>query len=84
HQSGFVMGSITMQVNPSFKYGCGSSQNILILSAKYSISRDVFIPVTIQDQHSVAGHSREIRCMVTPRDGKESDNSDSRKTFITL
>ena len=30
------------------KYGCGSSQNILILSAKYNISRDVFIPVTIQ------------------------------------
>ena len=37
-----------------------------------------------RDQHSVGGHPREVRWTVTPSEGKDSDSSDSRKTFIIL
>ena len=33
---------------------------------------------------SVGGHPREVRGTVTPSEGKDSDSSDSRKTFIIL
>ena len=32
----------------------------------------------------VGGHPREVRWTVTPNEGKDSDSSDSRKTFIIL
>ena len=51
--------------------GVGPDQN---LSCPHSRSRD---------QHSV-GHHREVRWTVTPREGKDSDSSDSRKTFIII
>ena len=37
-----------------------------------------------RDQHSVGGHPREVKRTVTPSEGKDSDSSDSRKTFIIL
>jgi len=37
-----------------------------------------------RDQHSVGGHPREAKWAVTPREGKDCDSSDSRKTFIIL
>jgi len=37
-----------------------------------------------RDQHRVGGHPREARWTVTPGKGKDSDSSDSRKTFIIL
>ena len=37
-----------------------------------------------RDQHGFGGHPREVRWTVTPSDGKDSDSSDSRKTFIIL
>ena len=37
-----------------------------------------------RDQHIVGGHLREVRWTVTPSKGKDSDSSDSRKTFIIL
>jgi len=37
-----------------------------------------------RDKHSVGGHPREVRWTVTPREGKDCDSSDSRKTFIIL
>ena len=36
------------------------------------------------DQHSVGGHTMEVRWTVIPSIGKDSDNSDSRKTCIIL
>ena len=33
-------------------------------------------------QHSVRGHTREVRWTVTPREGKDSDSSDSRKPLF--
>ena len=50
----------------------GPDQN---LSCPHSRSRD---------QHSVRGHPREVRWTVTPSKGKDSDNSDTIKTFIIL
>ena len=38
----------------------------------------------ISFQHSVGGYPREVRWTVTPREGKDSDSSDSRKTFIII
>jgi len=35
-----------------------------------------------RDQHSVGGHSREVRWTVTPSEGKDSESSDSIKTFF--
>jgi len=35
-------------------------------------------------QHSVGGHPRKVRWTVTPSEGKDSDSSDTRKTFIIL
>ena len=35
-------------------------------------------------QHSIRGHPREVRWAVTHSEGKDSDSSDSRKTFIIL
>ena len=35
-------------------------------------------------QHSVGGHAREVRWTVTPREGKDSDSSDSRKNLLFL
>jgi len=52
--------------------GVGPEQN---LSCPHSRSRD---------QHSVGGHPREVRLTVTPREGKDSGSSDSRKTYIIL
>ena len=37
-----------------------------------------------RDQHSAGGHPREVRWTVTPSEGKDSDNSDSRKTIILM
>ena len=37
-----------------------------------------------RDQHSVGGHPREVRWTVIPSEGKDSDSSDSRKTFSIL
>ena len=37
-----------------------------------------------RDQHGVGGHPREVRWTVISREGKDSDSSDSRKTFIIL
>ena len=37
-----------------------------------------------RDQHSVGGHPREVRWPVIPSEGKNSNSSDSRKTFIIL
>jgi len=37
-----------------------------------------------RDKHSIGGHPREVRWTVTPSEGKDSDSSDSRKTFIIL
>jgi len=37
-----------------------------------------------RDQHSVGGHPREVRWTVIPSEGKNSNSSDSRKTFIIL
>ena len=33
-------------------------------------------------QHSVGGRLREVSWTVTPSEGKDSESSDSRKTFI--
>ena len=41
-------------------------------------------PNKSRDKCSVGGYPREVRWTVTPREGKDSDSSDSRKTFITL
>ena len=37
-----------------------------------------------RDQHSAGGHPGEGRWAVTASEGKDSDSSDSRKTFIIL
>ena len=37
-----------------------------------------------RDQDIVGGYFREVRWTVTPSEGKDSDRSDSRKTFIIL
>ena len=37
-----------------------------------------------RDQRRVGGHPREMRWTVTPSKGKDSDITDSRKTFIIL
>ena len=37
-----------------------------------------------KDQHGLGKHPREVRGTVTPSEGKDSDSSDSRKTFIIL
>ena len=37
-----------------------------------------------RDQHSVGGRPRKVRWTVTPREGKDSDSNDSRKTFIIV
>ena len=50
-------------------------EDLIILSCPHSRSRD---------QHGFGGHPREVRWTVTPSDGKDSDSSDSRKTFIIL
>ena len=34
-------------------------------------------------QHSVRGHTREVRWTVTPREGKNSDSSDSKKIYYS-
>ena len=39
-------------------------------------------PQLSRDQHSVGGHPKEGRWTLTPNKGKDSDISDSRKTFI--
>ena len=52
--------------------GAGPDQN---LSCPHSRSRD---------EHSVGGHPRQVRWTVTPIEGKDSDSSNSRKTFIIL
>ena len=36
------------------------------------------------DQHSVGGHPREVNWTVTLSEGKDSDNSDSRKNIILM
>ena len=36
------------------------------------------------DEHSVRRHPKEVRWTVTPNEGKDSDSSSSRKTFIIL
>ena len=36
------------------------------------------------DQNSGGGHPRKVRSTMTPREGKDSESSDSRKTFIIL
>ena len=41
-------------------------------------------PQQVQRPAQVGGHSREARWTVTPSKGKDSDSSDSRKTFIIL
>jgi len=35
-------------------------------------------------QHSVGGHPRKVRWTVAPREGKDADSRDSRKTFVIL
>ena len=52
--------------------GVGPDSN---LSCPHSRSRD---------QHAVGGHPREVRWTVTPREGNDSDSSDSRKTFTII
>jgi len=52
--------------------GAGPDQNV---SCPHSRSRD---------QHSVGGHPREVRWTVTASKAKDSNSSDSRKTFIIL
>ncbi|KAM9665229.1 protein eyes shut homolog [Trichechus inunguis] len=47
---------------PTIKYGCGSSQNILTLSANYSINTNVFIPITIH--YTVPDGSPTVACMI--------------------
>ena len=37
-----------------------------------------------RDQHTVGGHPSGVRWTVTPSEGKDSDTSDSRKTFMIL
>ena len=37
-----------------------------------------------RDQHGVGGHPRELRRTVTLSEGKGSDSSDSRKSFLIL
>ena len=37
-----------------------------------------------RNQHSVRGHPREVKWTVPPNEGKDSDSSDSRKTFNIL
>lgn len=33
---------------PTVQYGCGSSQNILTISANHTISKNTFIPIMIR------------------------------------
>ena len=37
-----------------------------------------------RDRHRVGGHPREVSWTVTPSEGKDSDSTDSRKTFFIL
>ncbi|XP_036727134.1 protein eyes shut homolog [Balaenoptera musculus] len=54
---------------PTVKYGCGSSQNILTLSANYSINRNAFIPITIR--YTMPVGSPRVACMIEmAADGK--------------
>ncbi|XP_025274936.3 protein eyes shut homolog [Canis lupus dingo] len=54
---------------PMVKYGCGSSQNILTLSANYSINTNVFIPITVR--YTIPVGSPRIACMIEmTADGK--------------
>ena len=41
-------------------------------------------PTVGPETSSVGGHPREVRWTVTPSEGKDSDSSDSRKTFINF
>jgi len=47
-------------------------------------SESELFPQQVRGQHSVGRHPREVRWTVTPREGKDSDNSDSRKTVVIL
>ncbi|XP_077875942.1 protein eyes shut homolog isoform X3 [Ictidomys tridecemlineatus] len=47
---------------PTVKYGCGGSQNILTLSANYSINNNEFIPITIR--LTMPGDSPGFACMI--------------------
>ena len=42
------------------------------------------LPQLSKDQYSVGGYPKEVRWTVTPSKRKDSDRSDSRKTFIIL
>ncbi|XP_044926346.1 protein eyes shut homolog isoform X2 [Mustela putorius furo] len=54
---------------PTVKYGCGSSQNILTLSASYRINTNVFIPITVR--YTVPVGSPRVACMIEmTADGK--------------
>ncbi|XP_039078752.1 protein eyes shut homolog [Hyaena hyaena] len=58
-----------MDGRPTVKYGCGSPQNILTLSANYSINTNVFIPITIS--YTIAVGSSQSVCMIEmTADGK--------------
>uniref|UniRef100_F6SBC5 Eyes shut homolog n=1 Tax=Callithrix jacchus TaxID=9483 RepID=F6SBC5_CALJA len=54
---------------PSVKYGCGNSQNILTVSANYSINTNAFIPITIR--YTMPVGSPGVICMIEmTADGK--------------
>ncbi|XP_021531834.2 LOW QUALITY PROTEIN: protein eyes shut homolog [Aotus nancymaae] len=54
---------------PSVKYGCGNSQNILTVSANYSINTNAFIPITIR--YTMPVGSPGVVCMIEmTADGK--------------
>ncbi|XP_059971085.1 protein eyes shut homolog [Mesoplodon densirostris] len=54
---------------PTVNYRCGNSQNILTLSANYSINRNAFIPITIR--YTMPVGSCRVACMIEmAADGK--------------
>uniref|UniRef100_A0ABI7X4T3 Eyes shut homolog n=1 Tax=Felis catus TaxID=9685 RepID=A0ABI7X4T3_FELCA len=58
-----------MDGRPTVKYGCGSSHNILTLSANYSINTNAFIPITIR--YTIPVGSSQSVCMIeVTADGK--------------
>ncbi|XP_070440011.1 protein eyes shut homolog [Equus przewalskii] len=58
-----------LEGRPTVKYGCGNSQNILTLSANYSINTNVFIPITIR--YTIPVGSPGVACMIEmTADGK--------------
>nr|XP_044632886.1 protein eyes shut homolog [Equus asinus] len=68
-----------LEGRPTVKYGCGNSQNILTLSANYSINTNVFIPITIrmkaQTQKARLGMGKE---------GAKRSLCDSEEVFTCL